>query len=126
MSISCTVRVPKYRHHKGSDQAFVQRDGQRFYLGKYGTDESRERYRRFVAEMMVANRPTTARPESECRPGEVLSVVELLAVYWRFAEQHYRRDGQPTRSMDNIRYAARARCEISTATLQRRTSARWR
>ena len=107
MSISCTVRVPKYRHHKGSGQAFVQRDGRRFYLGKYGSEESQERYRRFVAEMMVAAKPTTARPEVERGPREFLTVIELLAKYWRFAQRHYCRDGQQARSLDNIRDALR-------------------
>ena len=46
MSIFQTVKVPKYRHDKGSGQAFVQIKGHRHYLGKFGTDESHERYRR--------------------------------------------------------------------------------
>ena len=37
-------RVPKYRHHKGSGQAFVQLNGRRQYLGKYGTEGNARTY----------------------------------------------------------------------------------
>ena len=32
---------------------------------------------------------------------------KLLIRYWRFAELHYRKDGQPTQEVVNIRYALR-------------------
>ena len=38
-------RTPKYRLHKGSGQALVQINGERIYLGKYGAEESKEKYR---------------------------------------------------------------------------------
>ena len=43
---SKTVSVPKYRHHKGSGQAFVQVNGRRHYLGKWDSPKSKERYAR--------------------------------------------------------------------------------
>jgi hypothetical protein len=43
-----TLKVPSYRHHKARNQAFVQFQGRRYYLGAYGTEKSRERYRRFL------------------------------------------------------------------------------
>jgi len=43
-----TVRVPKYRHHKGGASALVQIHGERIYFGKYGTDESKGKYRRIM------------------------------------------------------------------------------
>ena len=48
-----TVKLPAYRHHKGSGQAIVQIGGIRHYLGKFGSEKSQERYRRLVAELMV-------------------------------------------------------------------------
>ncbi len=48
-----SVRVPKYRLHKGSGQALVQLNGHRIYLGKHGSEESREKYRRIVAEWLA-------------------------------------------------------------------------
>ncbi len=48
-----TVKLPAYRHHKGSGQAIVQIGGIRHYLGKFGSEKSQERYRRLAAELMV-------------------------------------------------------------------------
>lgn len=38
-----STRIPIYRHHKGSGQALVQINGRRIYLGRYGSEESKER-----------------------------------------------------------------------------------
>lgn len=45
-----SVRAPKYRLHKASGQALVQINGERIYLGKFGSEQSHEKYRRLVAE----------------------------------------------------------------------------
>jgi hypothetical protein len=50
---STTVSVPKYRHHKGGGQAFVQVNGRRHYLGKWDSPKSKERYAPFVAELAL-------------------------------------------------------------------------
>ena len=47
MSSTTVSAVPKYRHHKGTGQAFVQIKGRRHYLGKWDTPESKEALRRF-------------------------------------------------------------------------------
>ncbi len=100
------TRIPKYRLHKGSGQALVQIDGRRIYLGKHGTEESRERYRRVVGEWLSNHRHTTQnRPEQQ--PGEGLSINELLLAYWRFAERHYVKDGEPARELESMREALR-------------------
>jgi hypothetical protein len=51
---STTVSIPRYRHHKGSGQAFVQIKGKRHYIGKWDTPASKEAYSRFVAELAAA------------------------------------------------------------------------
>ena len=51
MSFSST---PKYRLHKGSGQALVQIKGERVYLGRYDSPESKEKYRRLVAEFLAS------------------------------------------------------------------------
>jgi hypothetical protein len=43
-------RVPKYRLQCGSGQALVQTNGRSIYFGKHRTPESKERYRRILAE----------------------------------------------------------------------------
>jgi hypothetical protein len=44
--------IPKYRRQtdKSGDHAFVMLDGKRYYLGEYGSPESKEQYRRLIAE----------------------------------------------------------------------------
>ncbi len=37
--------LPSYCLHKPTRQAVVRLDGRDFYLGKHGTDPSREKYR---------------------------------------------------------------------------------
>ncbi len=71
-----SVRVPKYRHHKGSGQPFVQVKGRRHYLSKHGSDENWERYRRLVAELLARPAVPTAAP---AEPAEEIRVVELAA-----------------------------------------------
>ena len=48
-------KSPKYRKQRRGaekDLAFVELNRKRFYLGKYGSDESRREYRRVVVEWM--------------------------------------------------------------------------
>jgi hypothetical protein len=40
--LTSRFRVPSYRRHKPSKQAVVTLYGKDFYLGRYGTKESRE------------------------------------------------------------------------------------
>ena len=53
-----TVKAPSYRRHKKSGQAFFRLGGRQIYLGKHGSPESQEKYRRILAEWL-------ANPESK-------------------------------------------------------------
>jgi hypothetical protein len=48
-----TPRVPKYRRHNPSGQAVVTLSRQDFYLGRYGTRQSKAEYRRLVGEWLA-------------------------------------------------------------------------
>jgi integrase len=100
-----TKKPPSYRLHKPSNRAVVTLDGRDFYLGPYGSEESRAEYDRVVAEWLVHRCRAQGSPSSSSNPG--MTVNELLVLYWRFAEEHYRRDGRPTRHLGNIRDALR-------------------
>ncbi len=50
-SIDRRRKVPSYRHHKASGQAFVQIAGQRHYLGRFGEHQSRMEYLKMVTEL---------------------------------------------------------------------------
>jgi integrase len=82
----------------------VQIDGRRIYLGKFGSPESHERYRRLVADWLRRQpaTPSNAKPVVATRE---LSVNELLLAYWRFAETYYVKDGESTHELENLRAA---------------------
>jgi integrase len=84
-------RVPSYRHHKASGQAFVEIKGHRYYLGKYESEESRETYHRYIAEYLASKAPPT-KPTAE--PEIELNV--LLLAFWDFVKTRYVKNGKPT------------------------------
>ena len=101
--MSRSTPVPKYRHHKGTGQAFVQVKGRRFYLGKHNSPASKEAYARFVAE--IAAKPVSV-PIAPTKASDVqVTVVELAAAYLDFAEGYYVKDGRPTGELPVIRRA---------------------
>lgn len=82
-------RTPKYRHYKPKNLAVVRIDGKDHYLGKYGSPESHEKYRRLLAEWLSIQ-TVTAAPSSRtvgcssvCQPP--ISINELILAYWQFA-----------------------------------------
>jgi hypothetical protein len=68
-------RLPKYRHYKPKDLAVVRLDGEDHYLGRYGSEESRETYRRLIAERWKVN-----------PPGDLISNAAIGRVLWLMAE----------------------------------------
>ncbi len=84
--------VPTYRHFKPRDLAYVEiREGgklRRVYLGKYDSAESKEEYRRILAELgaveagAIPIAPITGRPA-------VVTINELLLAFLRHAESYY-------------------------------------
>ena len=99
-----TARIPKYRRQKrknSPDLAFVELDGQRHYLGEYGTPQSKQKYHRMLAEWDSAG-------EQLLISCDDITVVELIRHFWKHAATHYRKpDGTPTSELDNFRQALR-------------------
>jgi hypothetical protein len=96
-----SVHTPSYRRHKPSNQAVVTIGCRDFYLGLYGSPASRAEYDRLIAEWL-----TSGRRHSQSDPGG-LSINELLVAYLDFADGYYRKGGNPTRELDNIKLALR-------------------
>jgi hypothetical protein len=46
-------QLPKYCRHKSSGRAFVRIGGKMYYLGKHGSQASRRKYDRIIAEFSV-------------------------------------------------------------------------
>ncbi len=116
-----STRIPKYRLHKGSGQALVQINAQRIYLGKYGSDESKEKFQRLVAEWLVSVREQAN--DDKRQPAELrryqLTVNETLLCYWKFAQSYYVKDGRPTQELECMKHAIRPLRRLYGATRAR-------
>jgi len=86
------TNIPGYRHHKASGQAFIELDGRRFYLGKYGSKASKVEYERRLGEYLSNNRklPPTRTNGSE------ISIQELMISFLEWAEGYYVKNGKTT------------------------------
>jgi integrase len=102
MSTSTPSHLPKYRHYKPKDLAVVRIDGRDHYLGPYGSEASREKYRRLLAEWLASGQ--VRRPAGPSESDEsALTVNELILAYVKFADGYYLKDGRPTVEPSNIR-----------------------
>ncbi|MEQ8850051.1 site-specific integrase [Botrimarina sp.] len=99
-----TQKLPKYRKHRASGQAVVTLNGVDHYLGRHGTKASRLQYDRLVAEWLASGRAVAP---SSAPSHAALTIVELSALYWRFAQSYYRKDGRSTRVTPGIKAALR-------------------
>jgi integrase len=111
--------VPKYRHYKPKDLAVVRIDGRDHYLGPYGSEASREQYRRLIARWLTTTRPTQGSP-SAADSGAASDVNAILLAFWQHAQQHYRNpDGSPSRELGSLREAIRPLRQLHGGTLAR-------
>lgn len=94
-------KPPTMTLHKPSGQARVRIGGKDFYLGKWNSPEAKQAYARVCAEWAAG------RQNIERRPRHAISVNELALAYVQHADEFYRRDGEPTGEIDNIRAAVK-------------------
>ena len=95
-----SVRLPKYRLHKGSGQALIQIEGRRIYLGPYNSPESKEKYRQYIAQLAAPSSTV-----QDCQPDDPLLINALILRYYRYAKTYYVKNGQQTDEVDGIRAA---------------------
>ena len=101
--------LPKYRHYKPKDLAVVRIHGKDHYLGKFGSDESKQKYRRLIAELLTSPEPASIPTNSAPSNGDGGPTIDqVLVAYWdRHVVSYYVKDGKPTSERDNIRQALR-------------------
>jgi len=96
---------PKYCLHKSSGRAFVRLNGERVYLGRHGTQASRDMYSRVVGEWIARNRQTPPKPAKGTLP---LMVLELADAFWQHARTYYTdADGKALPAVGSIQAALR-------------------
>lgn len=103
MSKNKPPRTPSFRHHKATDQGFIELNGRCHYLGRFDLPETRERYHRTIAELL-AN--CGAFVEQNCD----VTISELISQFWKHVTAQYvRPDGAATFEQANFRQALRRR-----------------
>jgi integrase len=91
-------------------------NGRDFYLGRYGSPESRAEYDRLIAEWLSNGRTL---PVAAAGAGSDLTINELLLAYLKFAETYYVKNGKPTKEPVNIGLALRPLRKLYGHTLAR-------
>lgn len=102
--------TPSYRRHKRSGQAVVTLCGKDHYLGKWNSKESKEKYDRLIGEWLASDRGL---PRAKDR----LTVIELVARFWKHAQKHYRKNGNPTGAAENFKVPLKILKEVYGSTL---------
>lgn len=88
-------QIPSYRLHKATGQAVVTLNGKDHYLGRHGTPESQESYKRTIAEWLQQG----SIPAESCLlpqfngqvSGEDPTVNELILGYLNHCATYYQR-----------------------------------
>src|SRR4051794_21093311 len=111
---------PKLTFHKASGQGVVRLNGRDIYCGRFGSPECQVKYHRVIAEWLANGRrlPAPSAPVAGQAP-EDITVNELALAYFEHAEQYYRKDGEPTTEVRDIRYSIRPLRKLYGMTLAR-------
>jgi integrase len=101
-------KQPKYRHYKPKDLAVVRIDGRDVYLGRYGSPESHEKYRRVVGEWFMTGVAPSPQPKrGGAAAGDGPTVNEVMLGYVRFVDGYYVKNGKPTSESGMVKLSLR-------------------
>ena len=100
-------KVPACVHHKPSGQARVRINGEDIYLGKWGSPQAEEKYRRTVAEYLQNGLTPQKDASVQSNEPATISVNELILAFWKHAKQHYVKSGKPTAEQHCFKSALR-------------------
>jgi integrase len=99
-------RMPKLCRHRGTGRAYVTdpATGREVYLGRWGTEEARRKYRLWL-QAFLARAP--ADREAGGLPGPRATVSQLLLSYLQYARKRYVKHGKPTSEVAFFEVVAR-------------------
>jgi len=83
--------VPKLCRHKATGQAVARIDGVDEYFGLFGTKAAEEKYTKRMAAWLAAKGQA---PVQVVADAAGVTVKQVLAAFLRWAELHYRKDGE--------------------------------
>jgi integrase len=112
---SSPLRDPAYRHYKPKDLAVVRLGGKDFYLGRYNSLESWERYHRLLAERHKGSIGAPTSPQAAPIPPS--TITQLCIGYYHHAQTYYVMNGRPTRQVSLIRYSLKVLRQLFGSTL---------
>ncbi|MDB5390752.1 MAG: site-specific tyrosine recombinase [Planctomycetaceae bacterium] len=96
-------KLPSYLLHKASGQARVRIDGHDFYLGPYGSEESRIEYGKLISQHASGAPIDPLKKTGDDDPG--LTVAALALAYLQHAETYYVKNGAQTHEVSCIKSA---------------------
>lgn len=94
--------IPAYTHHQASGRAVVRLNGKDFYLGFYGTPESKAEYDRLIKEWLANGRQVTHKDQTT-----PITINGMCIVYLEHASTYYRKNGQITTEYGELEAAVR-------------------
>ncbi len=104
---------PSYRLHKPRNRAVVTIDGRDYYLGEYGSPESRAEYDRLIALWLANGRRMPADDLDD------LTIDQVIAAFWRHAKVYYVKNGKPTSEQATVKVALKVLRQLYGPTLAR-------
>ena len=93
-------KLPGYLLHSASGQARTIIAGKTFYLGEYGSEESRRRYGELIAQHAAGTRVDPFAKSAAAKTESGITISELTLVFMRHAETYYLKDGKRTAEYD--------------------------
>jgi integrase len=104
--------LPALSYHKASGQGVVRLNGRDVYCGRFGTAECQANYHRTIGDWL-ANGRSMPGPSGDNASGSAdLTINELALAYLQFADGYYRKNGEPTSEIRDIRLSIRPLREL--------------
>lgn len=102
-------KLPSYLLHKPTGQARVRINGRGYYLGPFGSDQSRVRYGETIAQTAGG---VPIDPLAKTGADDPASVAVLCLAFLDHAKQHYSKNGRTTAEYDCFKSAIRPLREL--------------
>src|SRR5689334_13959904 len=101
-------QIPQHCVHRAKGRGYVRLNGRVIYTGPWNSAAADQRYNQLVSEWLASGR----RLPGIAVAGPDYTIADLVADFWVHAEGYYKKDGQPTRELANIRSAMKPLLEV--------------